>query len=231
MVLPESPASKPGLSAQSVCEELRVSTVRIKVCGITRPEDARSAAEAGADAIGMVFYPPSPRYLHVEDAPAIVRAAGPFVTSVALFVNPDSEHVQRVLEVVRPQLLQFHGDEDDAFCRSFGRPYLKAIRIRPDTVIASAIAAYPCASGLLFDTWSADAYGGTGKAFDWNQLQGLSGFPLILAGGLNPENVGQAVARLSPYGVDVSGGVESAPGIKDEVKIARFVAAARRIHP
>lgn len=208
-----------------------MSTVRIKVCGITRPEDARSAAGAGVDAIGMVFYAPSPRYLRVEDAPAIVGAAGPFVTSVALFVNPDPDHVSRVLEVAQPHLLQFHGDEDHAFCASFGHPYLKAIRIKPDTDIAAAIAQYPDASGFLFDTWNADAYGGTGKTFDWSRLQGVSGFPLILAGGLNPDNVAQAVERVSPYGVDVSGGVESAPGIKDPDKMARFVAAARRIHP
>lgn len=208
-----------------------MSTVRIKVCGITRAKDARSAAEAGVDAIGMVFYPPSPRFLRVEDAPAIVRAAGPFVTSVALFVNPAPDLVSRVMAVVQPHLLQFHGDEDGAFCASFGHPYLKAIRIKPDTDIGAAMAGYPDASGFLFDTWSPDAYGGTGKTFDWGQLQGISGFPLILAGGLNPDNVAQAVERLSPYGVDVSGGVESAPGIKDPASIARFVAAARRIHP
>ncbi|MDY0068283.1 MAG: phosphoribosylanthranilate isomerase [Porticoccaceae bacterium] len=200
---------------------------RVKICGITRPEDARAAADAGADAIGMVFYPGSARRVTVEGALPIAAAVGPLVTTVALFVNPGVELVRDVLARVRPALLQFHGDEDNAFCAQFGHPFIKAIRVRPDTDPAAAMAPFDGASGFLFDAWSADAYGGTGKTFDWGKLGGLGGFPLILAGGLDPGNVGEAVRRVRPYAVDVSGGVESAPGIKDPDSIARFVAAAR----
>ncbi|MFA5493851.1 MAG: phosphoribosylanthranilate isomerase [Porticoccaceae bacterium] len=206
-----------------------MTVTRVKICGITRAVDARAAADAGADAIGMVFYAGSARCVAVDDAVAIAAAVGPFVTTVALFVNPDPGLVAEVVAAVRPRLLQFHGDEDSAFCERFGQPYIKAIRVAPDTDIAAAVAAHPAAGGFLFDAWSADAYGGTGKTFDWKRLAALRGFPLILAGGLNPDNVGAAVRLLSPYGVDVSGGVESAPGIKDAAMIARFVAAARAL--
>ena len=200
---------------------------RVKICGITRPEDARAAADAGADAIGLVFYQGSARCVSVASAVPIAAAVGPLVTTVAMFVNPQAELVRDVLARVRPGLLQFHGDEDNTFCASFGHPFIKAIRVRPDTDLPRVLAAFDAASGFLFDAWSPDAYGGTGKTFDWDQLGGLGGFPLILAGGLNPDNVGEAVRRVRPYGVDVSGGVERAPGIKDPAKIARFVAAAR----
>lgn len=204
-----------------------MTTTRVKICGITRVADARAATDAGADAIGMVFYTGSARCVTVDDAVAIAAEVGPFVTTVALFVNSDPGLVAEVVAQVRPQLLQFHGDEDSTFCERFGQPYIKAIRVAPNTDIAAAMAAHPASSGFLFDAWSADAYGGTGNTFDWQRLAALRGFPLILAGGLNPDNVGAAVRLLRPYGVDVSGGVESAPGIKDAARIASFVAAAR----
>lgn len=204
---------------------------RVKLCGITNEEDARIAATSGADAIGMVFYADSPRTVDVATAEKIVRAAGPFMTSVALFVNPAIELVEEVLARVRPHLLQFHGDENGAFCRRFRHPYLKAIRVREDTEIEAAVAGFHDASGFIFDTWSSRQYGGTGEYFDWAKLEGFVGAPLILAGGLTPGNVSEAVAKLKPYGVDVSSGIETLPGRKDPELMRRFVAAAKAAEP
>ncbi len=200
---------------------------RIKLCGITCREDALLAAEAGADAIGLVFHQDSSRALDPIGAEAVVRAAGPFVTSVALFVNPTIELVEEVLARVQPHLLQFHGDENGAFCRRFRHPYLKAVRVRPETDIEAAVADFADAAGIVFDTWSRAAYGGTGESFDWHKLAGFAGAPLILAGGLDPDNVGTAVAQMAPYGVDVSSGIESAPGRKDPALVRRFIEAVR----
>ena len=205
-----------------------MNVIRTKICGITRIEDAVAAAEAGADAIGLVFYPPSPRFVESDVARKIVRAVGPFVTPVALFVNPQKSLVDSVLATVAPHVLQFHGDEPAAFCEQFHRPYLKAVRVRAETDIAAVVAEFPGASGFIFDAWSDDLYGGTGKTFNWNKLSGFGGAPAILAGGLNPGNVAKAIGITRPYGVDVSGGVESAPGIKDREKIFAFTAAAKR---
>ncbi len=209
--------------------ETPVNRVKVKICGIARAEDGLLASRAGADAIGMVFYGPSPRCVDIPGAREIARAVGPFVTTVALFVNPDRSQVERVIEEVRPRLLQFHGDEPREFCASFGEPYIKAVRVREDTDIPAAVAAHPGAAGFLFDSWSADRYGGTGKAFDWQQVEGRHGFPLILAGGLDADNVADAVARLAPYAVDVSSGVELRPGVKDGDKVRRFIRAAKQI--
>lgn len=204
---------------------------RVKICGITRVEDAQAAAAAGADAIGLVFYSRSPRHVNVDDAVAIAAAVGPFVTTVALFVNPEPALVQEVASRVRPGLLQFHGDEDGDFCDSFGVPWIKAIRMNPEGDPVSEMARYPGARGFLFDAWSPDAYGGTGTTFDWTRVAGLNGFPLILAGGLDPDNVADAVQMLHPYAVDVSGGVEAAPGVKDHGKVRRFIAAVKGAAP
>lgn len=201
---------------------------RIKICGITRVEDALQASDCGADAVGMVFYAPSPRAVPMDSARAIARAAGPFVTTVALFVNPEASLVREVLARVRPHVLQFHGEESSVFCEQFGRPYLKAIRVREDTDIAEAARAFPNAEGILFDAWSPTLYGGTGKTFDWGKVKDFAAAPLVLAGGLTPENVEQAIRSVRPYGVDVSGGVERAPGIKDPDKILGFVRAVKR---
>lgn len=200
---------------------------KVKICGITSEEDARAAAAAGADAIGMVFYSASPRAVSIDQATAIAAAVGPFVTTVALFVNPEATFVRQVLDSLRPQLLQFHGDEDAAFCQQFAHPYIKAIRVANDTDIAAAALGHPEARGLLFDAWSPSQYGGTGKVFNWHKLAGFEGLPVILAGGLTMENVAQAIATTSPYAVDVSGGVETAPGKKDHDKIRQFIAAVR----
>lgn len=200
---------------------------RIKICGITRIEDAVAAARAGVDAIGLVFHAPSPRCIDVAEAAAIVRAVGPFVTTVALFVNAPAARVREIMAATRIQLLQFHGDEDAAYCDQFARPYLKAIRMAPGLDPQAAMARFPGALGYLFDAWRADRYGGTGEVFDWRRLGMAAGANGILAGGLTPDNVATAMAVASPAAVDVSGGVESAPGIKDHGLIARFVAAVR----
>lgn len=199
---------------------------RVKICGITRHEDAIVAAEAGADAIGMVFYPKSPRFVDHTKAALIASAVGPFVTTVGLFVNAVAEEVGRAIRAVDLQLLQFHGDEDDAYCRQFGRPYIKAIRMAPGIDLPATVASFPGACGFLVDAWHKDKYGGTGERFEWQRLPKMVDFPLILAGGLSPENVADAVAQVNPYGVDVSGGVEEAPGVKSSQRIQQFIARA-----
>jgi phosphoribosylanthranilate isomerase len=199
---------------------------RIKICGITRAEDARSAAHAGADAIGLVFYPPSPRYLSTELAVEIRDALGPFVQTVALFVNPDAAHVAQVLQRVRPALLQFHGEETPEFCAQFGAPYVKACRVRPGIDALEYLRPFSRAAAWLFDSHVPE-YGGVGEAFDWSLLPATRERPVILSGGLARENVAAAVRKVRPWGVDVSSGVESAKGIKDAAKIAAFIAEVR----
>ncbi len=204
-----------------------MSAVRSKICGITRIEDALAAVEAGADAIGFVFYAKSPRAVTVQQARAIIAALPPFVTTVGLFVNASRCELREVLDAVPLDLLQFHGDESVADCEGWHRPYIKALRVKAGDDIAAACDAYPSASGVLLDTYVEGVPGGTGEAFDWSLIpQGLSK-PLILAGGLTPENVADAVARVRPYAVDVSGGVEASKGIKDHAKIRAFINAVR----
>jgi len=205
----------------------RVTCTRIKICGITRVEDAEVAAEAGADAIGLVFYPPSPRCVDFPVASTIASAVGPFVTKVALMVNPLPSAVEQIISQIRPDLLQFHGDETAEFCDSFSRPWIKAIRMRTDTDPIRAMAAFPGACGFLFDTWHAEKYGGTGVSFDWDRLPADMPKPVILAGGLTPDTVAEAVRRVRPYAVDVSGGVERQPGIKDPELIRSFIHAVK----
>ncbi|MDU9412979.1 MULTISPECIES: phosphoribosylanthranilate isomerase [unclassified Pseudomonas] len=201
--------------------------VRIKICGITRVEDALAAAAAGADAIGMVFYAASPRAVNVEQARAIVAALPPFVTSVGLFVDMPAAELAAILEAVPLDLLQFHGDETPAACEGHGRPYIKALRVKPGDDVAARVSEYPGASGVLLDTYVPGIPGGTGEAFDWNLVPVGLGKPVILAGGLTPENVASAVVQVRPYAVDVSGGVEASKGIKDHDKVRAFIDAAR----
>lgn len=193
------------------------------MCGITRPQDGLAAAAAGADAIGMVFYGKSPRNVTLDQAAAIVRELPPFVSSVALFVNPQAAEVEAVLRQVRPDVLQFHGEETPAFCRSFGVPYLKAARVRPDSDLLQFAASYADAQGFLLDAWSEAGHGGTGERFDWNLIPANLPKPLILAGGLTPENVRLAIATVHPWAVDVSSGIEQSKGIKDAARIAAFM--------
>jgi phosphoribosylanthranilate isomerase len=204
-----------------------LSVVRSKICGITRIEDALSAAEAGADAIGLVFYAKSPRAVSVQQARAIIAALPPFVTTVGLFVDASRQELDKILAAVPLDLLQFHGDESPAFCEALQRPYIKALRVKPGDDLAAQVAAYGQASGVLLDTYVPGIPGGTGEAFDWSLVpQGLNK-PIILAGGLVAENVAAAIRQVQPYAVDVSGGVEAGKGIKDAEKIRAFMRAVK----
>lgn len=200
---------------------------RVKICGITRIEDGLAAAHAGADAIGLVFAPASPRRVTTAQAAAIAAALPPFVTSVALFVDPGAQQVRAVLESFRPDLLQFHGDEPPEFCAAFGLPYLKAVRVRPETDLLQYATTYAGARGLLLDAYHPDSHGGTGQRFDWDLIPRDLSRPIVLAGGLTPDNVAAAVRRVRPWAVDVSSGVEMAKGIKDASRIARFIREVR----
>ncbi|KAE9648687.1 phosphoribosylanthranilate isomerase [Pseudomonas sp. PB106] len=205
-----------------------MSAVRSKICGITRIEDALAAVEAGADAIGFVFYAKSQRAVTVQQARAIIKALPPFVTTVGLFVNASRCELGEILDAVPLDLLQFHGDEVVEDCEGWHRPYIKALRVKAGDDIAAAVDAYPSASGVLLDTYVEGVPGGTGEAFDWSLIPQRLSKPLILAGGLTPENVADAVARVKPYAVDVSGGVEASKGIKDHAKIRAFINATRK---
>ena len=201
---------------------------RIKICGITRREDALAAVSAGVDAIGLVFYPPSPRAIEPEQAAAIVAQLPPFVTVVGLFVGASRGEVARVLDRVPLDLLQFHGEEAPEACAGHGRPWIKAIRMREDVNLEQMRKRYAEASGLLLDTYRAGEPGGTGERFDWDRVPRSLSSQIVLAGGLNPDNVEQAVRQVRPYAVDVSGGVEAAKGIKDADKMAAFIAGVKR---
>lgn len=204
-----------------------MSAVRSKICGITRVEDALAAAAAGADAIGLVFYAKSPRAVSVEQARQIIAALPPFVTTVGLFVDAGRDELRQILAQVPLDLLQFHGDESAEQCEGHGRPYIKALRVRGGDDVAAQVARYPGAVGVLLDTFVEGVPGGTGLAFDWSLVPAGLAKPVILAGGLTPENVAAAIARVCPYAVDVSGGVESAKGIKDADKVRAFIRAAQ----
>jgi len=204
-----------------------VSLVRSKICGITRIEDALVAIEAGADAIGFVFYAKSPRAVTVEQARAIIAALPPFVTTVGLFVNMPRAELTELLAQVPLDLLQFHGDETAADCSGYGRPYIKALRVQAGDEVAAMIALYPEASGILLDTFVAGVPGGTGEAFDWSLVPQQPSKPIVLAGGLTAENVRAAIEQVQPYAVDVSGGVEQSKGIKSAEKVRAFIAAVK----
>jgi len=199
---------------------------RVKICGITRVEDALEAAKAGADAIGLVFAP-SPRRVDIPQAAMLRHALPPFVASVALFVNPSRAAVEEVIAEVRPDWLQFHGEETPEFCAAFDRPYFKAARVRPGLNLLEYAALYADARALLLDAWSPDAHGGTGHRFDWGLIPADLPKPVILAGGLEAGNVGAAVAQVRPWAVDVSSGVEAGKGIKDAARIAAFMKEVR----
>ena len=202
---------------------------RIKICGLTRPQDAEQCAAAGADAIGLVFYPPSPRHVSLDQARAIVAALPPFVTVVALFVDPSVAEVEAVLHAVPVDVLQFHGEESPDFCRQFARPYLKAVRVRPSLDLLQYAAHYAGARGLLADAFVPGMAGGTGATFDWSLLPPNLPLPLILSGGLDPSNIAAAVAAVRPAAVDISSGVESAKGIKDPALMAAFIGAVQHV--
>lgn len=202
-------------------------TTRIKICGITRPEDAEQAAKLGADAIGLVFYGPSPRNVDIEQACAIVAVLPPFVTSVGLFVNASADEIHSVLEQVNLDLLQFHGDESPEFCASFDRPWIKAIRMAEGVDLQVEAERYSQSWGLLLDAYHPALPGGTGESFEWTRVPDDMPTSVVLAGGLSAENVGEAIRIVRPYAVDVSGGVEAEKGVKDWGKMADFIAAVR----
>lgn len=206
-----------------------MSLIRTKICGITRPEDGQEAARLGVDAIGLVFYPPSPRHVLLDQARAIVAALPPFVTVVALFVDPSVAEVEAVLHAVPVDVLQFHGEESPDFCRQFARPYLKAVRVRPSLDLLQYAAHYAGARGLLADAFVPGMAGGTGATFDWSLLPPNLPLPLILSGGLDPSNIAAAVAAVRPAAVDISSGVESAKGIKDPALMAAFIGAVQHV--
>ena len=212
---------------------------RIKICGITRIADARAAVDAGADAIGLVFWPGTPRVVGIDQAQAIVAALPPFMTVVALFVDPEPHAVRSVLDTVPIDVLQFHGSEPPHLCRAFGRRYVKAISVKDDVDLLESVSPYDDAAGLLFDAFTeGDLPGGTGRAFDWGRLtasvRSRLSRPLILSGGLTAGNVGRAIQDVAPWGVDVSSGVEELDahgkprrGLKDPARIRAFVQGVR----
>lgn len=200
---------------------------RVKICGITRIEDGLAAATAGADAIGLVFWPGSPRFVTLEQARAVVGALPPFVTVVGVFVDPEPAEVEAAIAAARLDLLQFHGDEPPQFCQRFSRPYLKAVRVREGVDLLQYASRCQQARGLLLDAFVAGTVGGTGVGFDWSLIPKELSLPVILSGGLTVGNVGQAIERVRPWGVDVSSGVEADKGIKDLRKIAGFMQEVR----
>ncbi|MFL2530245.1 MAG: phosphoribosylanthranilate isomerase [Porticoccaceae bacterium] len=203
-------------------------TVRVKICGITSAEQALMAQKSGADAIGLVIYEKSPRYVDIEQAKDIRAVISKSTLAIALLVNPSESLVKQVITQVKPDYIQFHGDETPEFCQQFNFPFIRAVRMRDGLDIDGEVAAYKADGGFLFDAWSDDLYGGTGHRFDWSRLPSTTDYKLILAGGLNPNNVAEAVAKTSPYMVDVSGGVEASPGIKDPEKVEAFISKAKK---
>jgi phosphoribosylanthranilate isomerase len=196
---------------------------RIKVCGITRPQDALVAVQEGVDALGLVFYPSSPRYVSIAMAEDIVRTVPAFVSVVALFVDACADDVREVMRRVQPDLLQFHGAESAAYCESFAHPYLKALRVRDQAALERQASQYHSAKALLLDTYKPGVPGGTGQTFNWDLIPAGLRTTSVLAGGLDAGNVASAIQRVQPFAVDVSGGVEREKGIKDAAKIRQFV--------
>lgn len=204
-------------------------SVRVKVCGITRCEDARIAVQLGVDAIGFVFWHHSARYIDPDSAHRIAVGLPPFVCTVGVYVDPDAAWVEETIQVARLNLLQFHGDEPPEFCNQFSQPYIKAVRVKQDTDLLQYAERYNTAKGLLLDTYAKNTPGGTGHTFDWHLIPQHLPLPLILSGGLNPNNVAMAIKQTQPWAVDVSSGVENAKGIKDEKKIFAFMQGVKQL--
>lgn len=196
---------------------------RVKICGLTRRADLDAAVAAGIDAVGFVFHPPSPRAVSPQDARDLCAGLPPFVTAVGLFVDASSEQIRAILDQVPLELLQFHGEETPELCASFGRRWIKAVRMRPGVDLAAQQRRYGQAAGLLLDTFVPARPGGTGQRFDWDRIPAVIAPSIVLAGGLDADNVAEAIRRVRPFGVDVSGGVEASKGIKDHDKIRDFM--------
>lgn len=208
-----------------------MTSVAVKICGITSSAQARMVAAAGADAIGLVLYDKSSRHVDLDLAVEIKNALSKNIVCIALLVNAEEKFVREVISKLSPHYIQFHGDESPNFCHQFNYPFIRAVRMSKELKMAKILSSYKPSGGFLFDAWHADHYGGTGHVFDWNRLPVNLDFPLILAGGLNPDNVGIAVRAVGPAMVDVSGGVESSPGIKDEHKVREFILNAKEASP
>jgi phosphoribosylanthranilate isomerase len=206
-----------------------ITRTRIKICGITREQDVSAVAGNGADALGLVFYEKSPRHVSVQQAVQLVHAVPPFVTVVGLFVNPSVDYVREVLAKVPLDVLQFHGEEAPEYCRQFGKPYLKAIRVKAGVDLVECAARYVGAQGLLLDAFVEGTQGGTGESFDWALIPHDLPLPVILSGGLHAGNVAAAIEQVRPYAVDVSSGVEASKGIKDAAKIAAFIHEVKNV--
>ena len=211
------------MSSNNDDNSISINRTRVKICGITRKEDAQACVTAGADALGLVFYPDSPRSVSLTTAAEILSSLPAFVTTVGLFVNANSLDVQSVLAQIPLDCLQFHGDESPDFCEQFKRPYIKAIRVSEQTDLPVEAERFNRAQALLLDTYIAGIPGGTGQTFNWQLIPKKLSKPIILAGGLTPANVGEAIKTVAPYAVDVSGGVEASKGIKDKDKIKQFI--------
>ncbi|MFY9974510.1 MAG: phosphoribosylanthranilate isomerase [Chromatiaceae bacterium] len=204
-----------------------MTRTRVKICGLTRAEDVDAAVAAGVDAVGLVFHPVSPRAVTAEQAASLCERLPPFVAAVGLFVDATESQIRAVVDRVPLDLLQFHGDEPPGVCGCFGRRWIKAIRMRPGLDLVAQARTYRGAAGLLLDAFDPVLAGGTGRTFDWGRIPSGLELPIVLAGGLRPENVAEAIRRVRPFAVDVSGGVESAKGIKDPVKISAFLSGVR----
>ncbi|MBK1717927.1 phosphoribosylanthranilate isomerase [Thiocystis violacea] len=200
---------------------------RVKICGLTGARDIEAVVTTGADAVGFVFHPASPRAVTPEQARSLCRALPPFVTAVGLFVDAARETIEATLDQVPLDLLQFHGDEDPAFCAGFGRRWIKAVRMRPGIDLVLERERFAASDGLLLDAYEPGRAGGTGSRFDWDRIPGTIASDILLAGGLDPTNVAEAIERVRPYGVDVSGGVESSRGVKDPELIFAFMQGVR----
>jgi len=206
-----------------------VNRVRIKICGITRLADAQRAVELGADALGFNFYDKSPRRMTVEQVHGIATQLPPFVTKVGLFVNPDEEQLRHVLNKLPIDVIQFHGEESAQFCNSFGHPYIKVIRVAEGIQLQEECNRYGSAAGILLDSYVKGVAGGTGRVFNWSLIPKTISQSVILAGGLNAENIGDAIRTVKPYAVDVSSGVERVEGIKDSDAMERFINAVGEV--
>lgn len=204
------------------------SRLWVKFCGITRQEDLDCAVECGVDAVGLMLYPPSKRALSVDQAAALAARLPAEVASVIVVVDPEPDELARLLDTIMPDMVQFHGDEPPGVCGRLDRPYLKAVRMRDDVDVAASGSRYPGAAALLLDTYRDSSPGGTGEAFDWTRVPSDPAVSVVLAGGLTPENVARAVHQAQPHGVDVSGGIETAAGIKDPKKMQRFIEEVNR---
>jgi phosphoribosylanthranilate isomerase len=196
---------------------------KVKFCGITNLEDAINASKLGADALGFVFYSKSSRFISPKEANEIIQKLPPFISSVGLFVNQSKKEIEDVIKACSLNLLQFHGDEDELFCKQFNLPYIKAISMKPDINLLKCIEHYHSAKALLLDSYSKETRGGSGKVFNWNSIPPNTPLPLIIAGGLNPNNVKILLELIVPYGVDVSSGIESSKGLKDYQLMKKFI--------